>query len=75
MSPKDRIRDKAAALDSSQEQLHASGIALLEEHLRMVAQRRVDDELEAVRASGTWSLDGSVVFEVTVRRAPPVSTS
>lgn len=73
MSPKDRSDE--AALDASQQQLKASGASLLEEHLRIVAQRRVDEELEAVRASGTWSVDESVAYEVTVRRAPPVSTT
>jgi hypothetical protein len=64
-----------AALDSAQQQLKASGTALLEEHLRAVAQRAVDDEFEAVRASRTWSVDPSVSFEVTVRRIDPDSTT
>jgi hypothetical protein len=72
MSSEDRARDEAA-LDAAQQQARASGTALLEEHLRRLAQQAVDEELDAVRAAGVWSVDESVSFEVTIRRAMPPS--
>jgi hypothetical protein len=71
--PDDRQReDDYAALDAAQQQLRASAEATLEEHLQQVAQRHVDDELAALAASGQWSVDPSVRYEVVVRRASPI---
>jgi hypothetical protein len=72
MSREDRPGDTAAAIDAAQQQLKASATATLDEHLRAVAQRRVEEELAALSASGVWSVDSSVSYEVIVRRKAPV---
>jgi hypothetical protein len=63
-------RDAAAAIDAAQQQLDASANATVEEHLRVVAQQRVDDEIETMRASGVWK-DTGASYEVIVRRRRP----
>jgi hypothetical protein len=66
-------RDLASAIDAAQQQLDAAARSTVEEHLTVVAQRRVDQEIEAMRASGVWK-DGEVRYEVTVRPVRPTAS-
>lgn len=70
MDERDRSsREIEAAIGAAQQQLKAAATSTLEEHLRVVAQRRVDEELLAVRSSGVWDVDPAVVYEVRVQRS------
>lgn len=60
-------REDAARVDAAQQQLKASASALLEEHLRAVAQRSVDAALSALSTSGAQDLDG-VRYRVEISR-------
>jgi hypothetical protein len=72
MPDESRGQEAHAALDAAQQQLKAAASATLEEHLRSIAQRRIDEELAALSESGAWSVDPSVSYEVVVRRTSPV---
>ncbi len=58
-----------AAIDAGQQQLRAAAKSTLEEHLRVVAQQRVDEELAAVQSSGVWNVDPAAAYEVSVQRS------
>jgi hypothetical protein len=59
--------DLAAAIDAAQQQLEAAASSTLDEHLRLIAQQRVDEELKALRDSGMWK-DAEMSYVVSVRR-------
>jgi hypothetical protein len=65
------VEGGGAAIDAAREQLAAAATATVDEHLRAVAQRRVDDEVSALRDSGVWA-DDSISYIVSVRRATGV---
>lgn len=68
MCPDHDERDAEAAIDAAQQQLKAAAESTLDEHLRVIAQRRVEEELAALCASGAWEVDTSTSYEVLVRR-------
>jgi hypothetical protein len=71
MSQDPFAKDALAALDSAQQQLAAAARATLEEHLRNVAQKRIDDELLALAKAGIRGVDASDAYEAVVRRRSP----
>jgi hypothetical protein len=60
-------QELAAAIAAEQQQLEAAASSTVDEHLRLVAQRRVDEEVEALRNSGVWK-GPEVAYVVSVRR-------
>jgi hypothetical protein len=66
--PADRSADDVAAIDAAQQQLAAAARSTLEEHLRAVAQQRIDEELAAMVAAGLQPAADAGAFEVVLTR-------
>lgn len=71
MTDKQHAEDAIAALNAARDQLGASQSALAVEHLKRLAQQRVDDEIARMKETGIWNgpSDGSYVATVEWRPA------